>query len=159
MHYSTKLYCIKNTKITKWLRKDKHARTLILIWDASQSHTVYRCHFLNKFSIWWSTLSLYVLRHIFHFFIVSPNLKISGLGKTYNKYACLVSHCVMAVDSLEPLSSAIPVAQDVLIWKESWFIQRERKRNCRASPGNSRKFGWRVVGVWWSGRSEVVVVE
>ena len=55
----------------------------------------------------------------------------------------------MAVDSLEPLSSAIPVAQDVLIWKE--FIQRERKRNCRAFPGSSRKFGW-------SGCEQIVTV-
>ena len=141
--------------ITK--RGEKHAWTLILIWDASQSHTVYRCHFLNKFSIWWSTLLQYVFRHIFHFFIfnysfsleilsylslsvsedrnegmkermnrkgmndrkiglflqfgkftifspfvflfflslitVSPNLKMFGPGKTYNKYSCPVSHC------------------------------------------------------------------
>ena len=71
------------------------------------------------------------LQTYFSLFYCIPQLKISGHSRLSGV-----------------LSSAIPVDQDVVIWKESgWFIQRERKRNCRASPGSSRKFGWRVVGV------------
>ena len=72
------------------------------------------------------------LQTYFSLFHCIPQLKISGLSRLSGV-----------------LSSAIPVDQDVFIWKEFWFIQRERKRNCRASPGSSRKFGWRVVGVEW----------
>ena len=75
----------------------------------------------GKFTIFSPSVFLFFLSLI----TVSPNLKISGLKKTYNKYSCPVSHCCilkagsrfeslvqcfMVVDSLEPLSSAVPVA-------------------------------------------------